>query len=70
MNHKALALIHLKLGNQNQFYLTMLVSPSGTGSTTPSSNGWYSAAQKVTLGLNRLEKQMDTFLLQRPWAIN
>jgi hypothetical protein len=35
---------------QHQFYLTMQVNPSGTGSTTPSTSGWYNAGQKVTIG--------------------
>lgn len=35
---------------QHQFYLTMQVIPSGAGSTTPSSSGWYNAGQKVTIG--------------------
>jgi hypothetical protein len=35
---------------QNQYYLTMQVNPSGTGSTTPNTSGWYNAGQKVTIG--------------------
>jgi hypothetical protein len=34
---------------QHQFYLTMQVNPSGAGSTTPSSSGWYNAGQKVSI---------------------
>jgi len=34
---------------QHQFYLTMQVTPSGSGTVTPSS-GWYNAGQSVTIG--------------------
>jgi len=34
---------------QHQYYLGIEVYPSGTGSTTPSSNGWYDPEQKVTI---------------------
>lgn len=34
---------------QHQFFLTMQVSPSGEGSTKPSSNGWHNAGQTITI---------------------